>query len=179
MTKNLWHELSPGPNPPESFYTVVEVPKGSRNKYEYSKTEGVIMLDRVLYSPVYYPTDYGFIPQSYYGDGDPMDVLVMMNEPTFPGCVIEVRPVAMLKLIDKGDSDDKVLAVPVNDPYFSNVHDIGDVPPHFIKEIEHFFMVYKQLENKKMESHGWVGAAEAKEAIRFSLNHYDENIRGK
>lgn len=176
MAQHLWHNLSPGPNPPDTVYAVVEVPKGSRNKYEYSKSAGVIKLDRVLYSPLHYPGDYGFIPQSYYGDGDPLDILVMMSEATFPGCVIEARPIAMLRLIDKGDNDDKILAVPATDPQFEEIHDLADLSRHFPAEVEHFFLTYKQLEGKKVESGGWVGAQEAREAINYSLKLYRETF---
>jgi inorganic pyrophosphatase len=172
MSLHLWHNLSAGPTPPDEIYAVIEVPKGSRNKYEYSKAAGVIKLDRVLYSPLHYPGDYGFIPQSYYGDGDPLDVLVMMNEPTFPGCVIVARPVGMLKMVDKGENDDKILAVPATDPQFDDIHDIADLPRHFPKEVEHFFMVYKQLQGTAVESQGWVGAEEAKKAIQMGLQLY-------
>jgi inorganic pyrophosphatase len=173
---HLWHNLSPGPSAPDVVYVVVEVPKGGHNKYEYSKGTGVIKLDRVLYSPVFYPGDYGFIPQSYYGDGDPLDVLVMMEEPTFPGCVIEARPVAMLRLLDKGEHDDKVLAVPATDPVYEDYHDLEDLPKHFPKAVEHFFITYKQLQGHKVESQGWVGMKEARLAIENSMQQYRDQF---
>lgn len=176
MTLHLWHNLSSGPQVPDIIYAVIEVPKGSRNKYEYSKSAGVIKLDRVLYSSLHYPGDYGFIPQSYYGDGDPLDVLVMMEETTFPGCVIEARPVGMLRLLDRGDNDDKILAVPATDPKFNDYHDLDDLPKHFPHEVEHFFVTYKQLERAEVQSQGWVGAKEAKEAIKFSMQHYRDTF---
>ncbi len=176
MSLHLWHNLTPGPNPPEAVYAIVEVPKGSRNKYEYSKKAGVIKLDRVLYSPLHYPGDYGFIPQSYFEDQDPMDILVMMKEATFPGCVIEVRPIGMLKMIDKGERDYKILAVPVNDPEYGDYKDLSDLPHHFPIEVEHFFMVYKQLEGATVSSDGWVGADEAKTTIMQSLQLYRETF---
>ena len=176
MTIHLWHNLSPGPQAPDVIYAVVEVPKGSRNKYEYSKSAGVIQLDRVLYSPLHYPGDYGFIPQSYYGDGDPLDVLVMMEEPTFPGCVIEARPVGMLKLSDRGQSDDKILAVPASDPIYEDYHDLDDLPTHFPKAVEHFFITYKHLQGAEVISMGWVGPQEAKEAIMGALKHYRDTF---
>lgn len=173
MAIHLWHNLSPGPNVPDIVYAVVEVPKGSRNKYEYSKTAGVIKLDRVLHSPLHYPGDYGFIPQSYYEDNDPLDILIMMNEPTYPGCVIECRPIGMLRLVDKGERDDKILAVPANDPEFGDYLDLKDLPRHFPRIVEHFFLVYKQLEkNATVESNGWADASEAKAAISTALNLY-------
>lgn len=176
MVQHLWHNLTPGPDAPNIVYAVVEVPKGSRNKYEYSKSAGVIKLDRVLYSPLHYPGDYGFIPQSYYGDGDPLDILVMMSEATFPGCVIEARPIGMLRLIDKGENDDKVLAVPATDPQFEDIYELADLSRHFPQEVEHFFVTYKHLEGKKVESGGWVGAQEARDAIQSAMASYRETF---
>ena len=176
MVQHLWHNLSPGPHAPDVVYAVVEVPKGSRNKYEYSKSAGVIKLDRVLYSPLHYPGDYGFIPQSYYGDGDPLDILVMMSEPTYPGCIIEARVIGMLRLIDRGDNDDKILAVPATDPQFEEVSGLADAPKHFLREVEHFFVVYKQLEGKAVESKGWADEIEARAAIDSALNLYRDTF---
>lgn len=172
MVQHLWHNLIPGPKAPEIVYAVIEVPKGSRNKYEYSKTAGVIKLDRVLYSPLHYPGDYGFIPQSYFDDGDPMDILVMMNEATFPGCVVEARVVGMLKLIDNKELDYKVLAVPATDPNFDHIQKFEDVPRHFLEEVRHFFMVYKQLQGITAQSDGWVDTAGTRTAIVESIEHY-------
>lgn len=176
MVQHFWHNLSPGPNAPEIINVVVEVPKGSRNKYEYSKTAGVIKLDRVLYSPLHYPGDYGFIPQSYFDDGDPMDVLVMMNEPTFPGCVVEARVLGMLKMIDKGELDYKVLAVPATDPFFNQYLTFDDVPKHYQEEVKHFFMIYKTLEGATVENKGWVGTEEACASVVYSLKNYREKF---
>lgn len=176
MTLHLWHNLASGPNPPEIIYAVIEVPKGSRNKYEYSKTAGVIKLDRVLYSPLHYPGDYGFIPQSYFDDGDPMDVLVMMNAATFPGCVVEARPLAMLKMIDNGEPDYKVLAVPATDPNFDHLKTSEDVPKHFYEEVRHFFMTYKHLEGATVTDMGWVYEEETHQAIVRSMDHYREKF---
>ena len=169
MAIHLWHNLASGPKSPEIVYAVIEVPKGSRNKYEYSKTAGVIKLDRVLHSALHYPGDYGFIPQTYYGDHDPLDIMVMMNEATFPGCVIEARPIGMLRLVDKGEHDDKILAVPATDPEFDDFHSLEDLPRHFPNVVEHFFKVYKQLENATVESLGWVGKDDAHKAIQHGI----------
>ncbi len=170
---HLWHNLTAGPGAPARVHAVIEVPKGSRNKYEYSKEAGVIKLDRVLYSPLHYPGDYGFIPQSYFeGDRDPMDILVMMNEATFPGCVIEARPLGMLKMIDKGEPDYKVLAVPATDPNFAHYQEFQDIPQHFLLEVEHFFMTYKQLEGFNVESVGWVGTADTRAEINRAIEVY-------
>ena len=170
---NLWHDLMPGPKVPDIVYCIVEIPKGSRNKYEYSKTAGVIKLDRVLYSPLHYPSDYGLIPQTFYEDGDPLDIMVMINEPTYPGCVIEARPIGMFQMLDRGMPDDKILAVPATDPNFDDYHDLPDIPRHFLQEVAHFFQTYKQLEaNGNIEPKGWVGAEVAKEQILRSIENY-------
>ena len=114
--QNLWRELRPGPKVPDIVYAIVEIPKGSRNKYEYNKENGVIVLDRVLFSSLHYPGDYGLIPRTFYDDGDPLDILLMTNEPTFPGCIIQARPIGIFRMLDRGVNDDKVLAVPATDP---------------------------------------------------------------
>lgn len=171
---NLWSELEPGSDVPEVVNAVIEVPKGSRNKYEYEKDMEAFMLDRVLYSPVTYPADYGFIPKSTYFDGDPMDILVLMEEPTFPGCIIEARPIGIMGMIDGGDKDYKILAVPLNDPRYKDVKDINDVPSHLLKEIEHFFSIYKTLEGKTVEVLGWEDADAAKDELITSLEMYKE-----
>lgn len=173
---NLWHQLDTGPNTPGIIYVIVEIPKGSRNKYEYGKTLGVIKLDRVLFSSLYYPGDYGLIPRTYYDDGDPMDVLVMVTEPTFSGCVIEARPIGLFKMLDKGQADDKVLAVPANDPLFEGYNDITDIPQHFLKEVAHFFEVYKDLEGSRTTVVGWENAEAAKAAIIRSANLYRDKF---
>lgn len=176
MRSNLWHDVLPGPKPPDVLYMVVEAPKASRNKYEYSKELANISLDRVLYSPLHFPGDYGFIPRTYAEDGDPMDVLLMTNNPTFPGCVVEVRPIGMFKMIDKGELDYKILAVPANDPNFDEYWDVTNVPSHFPKEMMHFFMVYKELEGTSVTNDGWVGVNEAKDAILQSIERYREDF---
>ena len=171
---NLWKDLEPGPSVPEVIYAVIEIPKGSRNKYEYDKDMEAFALDRVLYSPFFYPAEYGIIPKTLYDDGDPMDILVLMNQPTFPGCVIETRPIGIMRMIDSGDKDDKILGVPVNDPMFKDVNDIGDIPGHLLDEIAHFFKEYKYLEGKTTEVIGWENAQKAFEAIEHSIKLYKE-----
>lgn len=171
---NLWKEISSGPSAPEIVYAVVEIPKGSRNKYEYDKDKEAFALDRVLYSPFHYPAEYGIIPQTLWDDGDPMDILVLMDEPTFPGCIIETRPIAVMRMIDGEDSDDKILGVPVNDPRFEEVKDVGDVPSALLNEISHFFQDYKKLEGKKTEVIGWENAQKAFESINHSMELYEK-----
>jgi inorganic pyrophosphatase len=123
-----WRDLPPGRNPPEEVTAVIEIPRGSRNKYELDKELGMFKLDRVLYSAVHYPGDYGFIPRTLHEDGDPLDILVRINEPTFPGCLIDVRPIGVLKMLDRGEPDDKILAVPSHDPQHNEYFDIADLP---------------------------------------------------
>jgi inorganic pyrophosphatase len=176
MMINLWQALPPGPHVPETVYCVVEIPKGSRNKYEYSKKAGVIKLDRVLYSSMHYPSDYGLIPQTHAEDGDPLDILVMVSEPTFAGCVIEARPVAIFHMLDRGDPDEKVLAVPATDPLFNDYHDIGDVPKHFLSEVAHFFQTYKQLQGIDVTPKGWEGALAARQSILQAIQLYKETF---
>jgi inorganic pyrophosphatase len=171
---NLWKEIPSGPSAPEVVYAVVEIPKGSRNKYEYDKDMEAFALDRVLYSPFHYPAEYGIIPQSLWDDGDPMDILVLMDEATFPGCIIETRPIGVMRMIDGGDSDDKILGVPVNDPRCNEINDIPDVPPSLLKEIAHFFEDYKKLEGKTTEVLGWENASQAFEAIKHSMELYKD-----
>lgn len=176
MVINLWHQLPPGPDVPKVVYCIVEIPKGSRNKYEYSKKAGVIKLDRVLYSPMHYPSDYGLIPQTLAEDGDPMDILVMVNEPTFAGCVIEARPIAIFHMLDRGDPDDKILAVPATDPIFDDYQEIDDAPKHFLNEVAHFFQTYKQLQGIEVTPLGWGDAAEAYAVIQRSIVRYKEKF---
>lgn len=171
---NLWHDIPPGPQPPEQVTAVIEIPSGSRNKYELDKLTGLLKLDRVLYSAVQYPGDYGFIPGTLAEDGDPLDVLVFINEPTFPGCLITVRPLGVLMMTDRGDPDEKILAVPSEDPYHQEYFDIADLPSHYLKEIEHFFRVYKDLEGKRVEIEGWRQSTVAMATITDCIKRYDD-----
>ena len=171
---NLWHDVDIGPAVPDIIHAVVEIPRGSRNKYELHKETGAIKLDRVLYSAVHYPGDYGLIPQTYYDDGEPLDVLVMTNSPTFPGCIVEVRPIGIFRMLDKGEMDDKILAVLNADPFFADYHDYTDVPAHYLKEVTHFFSVYKDLEGVRTQAMGWQDAAAAKDRIRHAMELYRE-----
>ena len=170
---NLWRDLSPGSNPPEIITAVVEIPAGSRNKYELDKESGLIRLDRVLYSAVHYPGDYGFIPRTLAEDGDPCDVLVLLNEPTFPGCQIDARPIGVLRMLDRGEPDDKILAVPCHDPFYGEYFDIADIPQHYLREVEHFFGIYKDLEGKRMEVLGWEKSEVAAQAIVDAMRLYE------
>ena len=148
---------------------VVEIPKGSRNKYELDHQTGRIRLDRMLFSPVHYPQDYGFVPDTLAEDGDPLDALVLLGEPTFPGCLIETRVVGMLRMADDKGKDEKLLVVPLSDPHWNHITSLDQVAPHLLREIEHFFSVYKQLEDKTVEVFGWEGAAAGRTVLEEAL----------
>jgi inorganic pyrophosphatase len=171
---NLWRDLSPGNRVPDEVTAIIEIPQGSRNKYELDKESGILKLDRVLYSAMHYPGEYGFIPRTLADDGDPLDILVRMHEQTFPGCMIEARPVGVLRLLDRGEPDDKVLAVPSHDPSHEEYFDIADLPQHYLKEVEHFFLVYKDLEGKRMQILGWEKSDAAIRVIEESIERYAE-----
>ena len=174
---NLWRRLSPGSNPPSVVNVVVEVPKGSQNKYEYHEEENFFKLDRVLFSPLHYPGDYGFIPRTMAGD--PLDALILVTHPNYPGIVVESRPIGLLRMIDSGVLDDKIICVPVHDPRFDRYKNVSDVDLHVLKEIAHFFQIYKELEGKSVEVIGWMDVNEANKVILSSLSRYSCIMRGK
>ena len=164
--------LGPGKLAPEIVNAVIEIPTGSRIKYEIDHETGMVHVDRVLYSPFHYPAEYGFIPNTLAPDGDPADVLVLINGTTYPGVVIKARPVGMLLMHDDKGQDNKVLCVAADDPNYAHVESLEDLPPHFMKEVEHFFVTYKDLEEKDVHSDGWAGREEALEFIRQSVLAY-------
>ena len=157
---------------------LIEIPRGSRNKYEYDERRGRIRLDRVLYSSVHYPTDYGFIPDTLAPDGDHLDILVLTQEPTFPGCLIEARPIGGLDMADEKGADFKVLAVPVGDPRFAGTWTLDDLSPHWLREIETFFATYKLLEPKQTEVLGWHTVEEAWAIIEQTRERYAQSRQG-
>lgn len=148
-----------------TFDVLIEIPKGSRNKYEYDFKLKKIRFDRMLFSSMMYPGDYGFIPETLALDGDPLDILVLGHEPTFPMCVMEVSPIGVFHMADEKGPDEKIICVPVSDPIWSLRKDIKDLNPHRLKEIEHFFRVYKDLEEKKVDVGGWGDVHEAKKIV--------------
>jgi len=150
----------------------IEIPKGSSNKYEFDHERHVFVLDRALFSPMYYPADYGFVPDTLADDGDPIDIMVLMVNPTFPGCMIKSRVIGMFLMEDEKGKDEKIIAVPVNDPRFADMDDIGDMGAHLKREFEHFFSQYKQLEGKEVSVRGWASAEEALAAIEISRENY-------
>lgn len=145
---NLLHDISAGDNLPNEINVIVEINKGSLNKYELDKETGLIMLDRVSHTAQTFPFDYGFVPQTHWHDGDPLDVILMTTSPLIPGILVKARPIAVMDMIDSGESDAKVIAVPVGDPRFAHMHDLADINPHFVKEVTHFYENYKKLQNK-------------------------------
>ncbi|HKI58352.1 MAG TPA: inorganic diphosphatase [Trueperaceae bacterium] len=166
-------DMSPGEQAPHAVNAVVEVPFGSSNKYEYDPQLGVFRLDRVLYSPMHYPGDYGFIPGTLADDGDPVDILVLMTRPTFPGAVIRARPLGYLEMSDEKGRDQKVLAVPVDDPRYDSNRHLDTVSRHRLREIEHFFAIYKELEGKETHVDGWHGMDETHALIRSTIEAYE------
>ncbi len=154
---------------------VVEIPKGSRNKYEYDFKRKMVKFDRMLFSAVHYPSDYGFIVDTLAQDGDPLDALVLVWEPTFPGCVIDAKPVGLFKMWDEKGPDEKILCVPILDPLWNYIESLSDVPPHLLKEIEHFFAVYKDLEEKKTGVEGWEDREAAVKVIKDAQERYITN----
>ncbi len=169
---NLYH-LHPGEKAPELVLAVVEVPLGSTNKYEYDPEHGYFKLDRVLYSPMHYPGDYGFIPGTYAEDGDPLDVLVLMGTPTYPGIVIRTRPLGYLEMSDEKGRDQKILAVPADDPRYDAMRHLDSVSRHRLREIEHFFRIYKELEGKETVVEDWHGMDDTHALIRAARSAYE------
>ncbi len=158
-------ELPLGARAPEEITVVVEIPRGSRNKYEYDKSLDVFRLDRALHSPIHYPGDYGFAPQTHALDDDPLDVLILVSEPTFSGCIVMARPIGLLHMIDDGKVDDKILAVPVGEPEYGDIHNYTQIFPHVLRKISHFFETYKSLEGKTTSINGWSDASHARSTI--------------
>ena len=177
---NLLHDVPIGEDAPEEVNVLIEIPKGSRVKYEFDRDIGAIVVDRILYSSVVYPYNYGEIVQTYYDDDDPLDVIVIGFEPLAVGTIIKVRPIGMVVMEDEKGQDDKILAVPVKDPRFKDWKDVSDVPEHILKEIAEFFETYKRLEpGKWVKVKEWKGAEEAKKAIRRAMDMYKEKFGGK
>lgn len=152
---NLWHDIDPGEA--EKMNVIVEIHRGAKNKYEIDKETGLIALDRVMHTSQDFPFDYGFVPQTLWEDGDPLDVVILSTYPLVPGILVRVRPVAIMDMIDDGDSDAKIIAVPDKDPRWDEVRDLTDVNKHTVKEIEHFYSTYKKLQNKVVEVRGFAG----------------------
>lgn len=175
---NLWHDVPLGKDAPEEFNVIIEIPKGSNNKYEIDKETGLIKLDRANYSSAAYPFDYGFAPQTLWEDNDPLDVVLLTTYPLNPGILVSARPVAVIDMVDDGESDYKIIAVPVEDKRWDDVHDLADLNKHTLKEFQHFFETYKNLKGKPVtvEIKGIYGKKEACEAVEKSVVLYKERF---
>lgn len=177
-SQSLFHRLPAGPKIPKEVNCLVEIPKGSTNKYEYDEEMGVFMLDRVLYEAVFFPTEYGIIPQTWNEkDGDPQDIMVVSSFPTFPGCIIACRPIGVLRMIDTNEQDNKIVAIASQDPRFEEIKELSDLPAHFKKEIGNFFENYAELQpDKKIKIEGWSGKDQAEEIIQRVVDSYQEKF---
>lgn len=174
---NPWHDVNIGDDVPNSFSAIIEVPKGSKNKYELDKESGLIKVDRVLFSSVHYPANYGFIPKTYCEDNDPLDVLVLGQEPVYPMSIMSAIPIGVLKMTDEGEADDKIIAVHANDPEYSAYKSINDLPPHRLCELRRFFEDYKKLENKLVVVEEFLDANDAKKILIESIEYYKKSFR--
>ncbi len=175
--KNYLH-LPLGERAPEEINVVVEIAEGGRNKYEYDKKLDIFRLDRALHSPIFYPGDYGFAPHTLAQDDDPLDVLILVVEPTFTGCLVEARPIGVLHMVDGGKIDDKIVAVPVGEPSFEGIHNYSQVFPHTLRRISHFFETYKTLEGKATSIKGWSDAANARRIVVESAARFSRTGAG-
>ena len=167
-------KLPIGDESPNIVTAVVEIPQGSVNKYEYDKKLNVFRLDRKLFSPVHYPGDYGFVPRTLAEDGDPLDILILGDDPTFPGCVYDARPIGLFEMLDQGVRDEKILACATGNPRFSAIQDYKQIQPHVLREVEHFFSIYKDLEGKRTKVLGWKDRDAAHEIIRVSNERFGD-----
>ena len=171
---NIWHDISPDEITPESFSAVIEIPKDSSCKYELDKKTVMLRLDRVLYTATHYPANYGFIPRTYADDSDPLDVLVLCSEQIFPMTLVRVYPIGVMRMIDGGKLDDKIIAVPFSDPTYRDIKSIDELPSHIFDEIMHFFTVYKQLENKQTAVKELFDYKDAIEIVRQAIADYEK-----
>ena len=173
---NIWHDIAPKRITPEDFMAVVEIPKGSKKKYELDKETGLIKLDRILYTSTHYPANYGFIPRTYGDDLDPLDVLILCSEPLEPLTLVQCFPIGMISMIDNGRNDEKIIAIPFNDPTYNEYTDISQLPKHIFEEMSHFFTVYKALENKETAVNEVSGRESALQIIAQSIDSYVEHF---
>ena len=173
---NIWHDIDPKVIKPDDFYAVIEISKGSNCKYELDKSSGMLKLDRVLFTATHYPANYGFIPRTFADDGDPLDVLVLCSAPIIPMTLVRVHPIGVMRMVDGGKLDDKIIAVPVSDPQFQGIKSMDELPKHLFDEIMHFFKVYKQLENKKTSVKEMFDRAEAIAIVKDAISSYKEKF---
>lgn len=173
---NLWHDISYGENAPNEVETIIEIPRNSRLKYEIDKETGLLLLDRALYSAVHYPGNYGFIPQTYCDDKDPLDIIILGREEIYPLTKCTARPIGVIHMVDGGEQDDKIIGVLANDPEQEGITDLEDVHEHTIKQVKHFFETYKLLQKKEVKITGVSGAEEAKKIIQESIELYNKEF---
>ncbi len=173
---NIWHDISPKRITPEEFVCVIEIPKGSKKKYELDKETGYLMLDRILYTSTHYPANYGFIPRTYGDDKDPLDVLLLCAQTLEPMTLVKAKPIGVISMIDNGQGDEKIIAVPSNDPTYNHYTDISQLPTHIFDEMSHFFTVYKNLENKQTAVNEVMGREKAIEIIQKAIADYIEEF---
>ena len=173
---NIWHDFSPEKITPESFYAVIEITKGSKIKYELDKSTGLLKLDRILYTSTHYPANYGFIPLTYADDDDPLDVLVICSEEIVPLTLVKCYPIGVITMMDNGRSDEKIIAIPFEDPTYNTYRDVSELPAHLFTEMSHFFTVYKNLEGKDTVVDELRGADAAREVIRKCRDAYIEKF---
>lgn len=173
---NIWHDISPARINPQDFIAVIEIEKGSKKKYELDKETGLIMLDRILYTSTHYPANYGFIPRTYGDDLDPLDVLVLCSETIEPLTLVRCYPIGVMSMVDNGRQDEKIIAVPFQDPNYNSYRDIDDLPEHIFSEMRHFFTVYKALENKQTAVKEIAGREEAERIIQTAIDSYVEHF---
>ena len=174
---NIWHDMDPSRITPQEFEAVIEIPKGSKCKYELDKYTGLLKLDRILYTSTHYPANYGFIPRTYADDGDPLDVLVLCSEPVYPLTLIRVYPIGVMRMLDDGKMDDKIIALPLSDPTYLGIRSIDELPPHVFDEIMHFFSVYKQLENKQTAVKSLFGPEIAQRIVFDAIAAYRDTFQ--
>lgn len=176
---NIWHDIRQNRISPEDFLAVIEIEKGSKVKYELDKETGMLILDRVLYTSTHYPASYGFIPRTYADDGDPLDVLVLCTEPILPLTLVRAYPIGVISMIDNGAFDEKIIAIPFDDPTYNVYRSIEALPSHTFSEMQHFFKVYKELENKETAVNEVRGQRDAVEIVRKSIEGYEKKFPGK
>lgn len=175
---NPWHKVSLGPNAPDIVNSIIEIPKNTRAKYELDKEAGLLRLDRVIYSSMYYPANYGFIPRTYGDDKDPLDILVLSQITVVPLCIVPAKVIGVMRMLDSGELDDKIIAVASGDMSVNHINDISELPDHFFKELKTFFEDYKKLENKTVEVENFQDAATAKKIIKQNQADYEHYIKG-
>ncbi len=173
---NPWHSVNPGDKIPEYVNGIIEIPKGTRAKYELDKASGLLKLDRVLYSSVYYPANYGFIPKTYCDDKDPLDILILSQIDIVPMCLVESKIIGVMRMLDNDEADDKIIAVAAGDPSVNHINDISELPNHFISELKNFFEDYKKLENKKVVVEDFLNRELALQILQESINLYNKTF---